>query len=89
VASTVDAMAWVRYGVPAALALMGLLMLMFGSEANRYDGFFMGLGAALSVLFLNVLFRIGASGDEERAQEDAAREYFAQHGRWPDEPERS
>jgi len=32
-----------------------------------------------------VLFRAGATGDEERAREDEAREYFARHGRWPDE----
>jgi hypothetical protein len=24
--------------------------------------------------------------DKDRAAEDAAREYFDQHGRWPDEP---
>jgi len=76
---------WVRYGLPAALAVMGVLMLVFGSATNRWDGFFMAIGAALSILFLNVLFRAGAKGDEERASEEAAREYFAQHGHWPDE----
>ncbi len=27
--------------------------------------------------------RIGARGDHERRDEDAAREYFQRHGRWP------
>ena len=79
----------VRYGVPAALALMGVLMLIFGSEASRYDGFFMGLGAALSVLFLNFLFRQGVEGDKDRQREEEARDYFTRHGHWPDERPRT
>ena len=26
-------------------------------------------------------------GDDERVEEDAARDFFDEHGRWPDEPE--
>ncbi len=29
---------------------------------------------------------IAATGHDERAAEDAAREHFARHGTWPDEP---
>jgi len=36
------------------------------------------------VLLLNVLYRIGVEGDKERDREEEAREYFDQHGRWPD-----
>ena len=43
------------------------------------------VGSGLSVALLNVLFRYGSKGDEEREAEDAAREYYAQHGRWPDD----
>jgi hypothetical protein len=32
-----------------------------------------------------VLFRIGVEGDKERDREDAARRFFDEHGRWPDE----
>ena len=42
-----------------------------------------------AILLLNVLFRYGAKGDEERAQEEAAREYLALHGHWPDEAPRA
>jgi len=45
----------------------------------------MATGAALAVLLLNLLFRFGAEGDRERQAEEAAREYFARTGRWPDE----
>jgi drug/metabolite transporter (DMT)-like permease len=78
----------VRYGIPAAFLVAGVLLLVFGSSSNRWDGLVMCLGAALSVLLLNVFFRIGASGDEERDAEEAAREYLAKHGHWPDEAPR-
>ena len=44
------------------------------------------VGSGLALLLLNVLFRYGAKGDKDRDAEEAAREYFAQHGRWPDDP---
>ena len=42
-------------------------------------------GAGLSVWLLNFLYRVSARGESERHQEQAARDYFTQHGRWPDE----
>jgi hypothetical protein len=45
----------------------------------------MATGAALAVLLLNGLFRLGAQGDREREAEEAAREYYARTGHWPDE----
>ena len=35
------------------------------------------------IFFVNWLFRAGTSGDREREAEEAAREYFDRHGRWP------
>jgi Flp pilus assembly pilin Flp len=81
-------MAFVRYGVPVAFVALGVVMLIFG-ESAALDGFFMALGAALSVLFLNWLFRQGVKGDEDRVREEAARDYFTKHGHWPDERPRS
>jgi hypothetical protein len=43
------------------------------------------IGVAGSILLLNVLYRIGVSGDAERDREEAARTYFDEHGRWPDD----
>jgi hypothetical protein len=75
----------VRYGLPAAIALAGLLVLVFNRSINGLEGFAMGIGVAGSILLLNVLYRVGVSGDRERDEEEAARVYFDEHGRWPDE----
>jgi hypothetical protein len=75
----------VRYGLPAALIVAGFVILFAGSDSVRWDGWAMCVGAGLALLLLNLLFRYGAKGDQERDAEEAAREYFAQHGRWPDE----
>ena len=76
---------FVRYGLPALLIVAGFVLLFAAPESSRYEGFSMCVGAGLALLLLNVLFRIGAQGDREREQEDAAREYMAKHGHWPDE----
>jgi uncharacterized membrane protein YccC len=78
----------VRYGLPAALVVAGFVLLFAAPESSRYEGFSMCVGAGLALLLLNVLFRIGAQGDRERDAEEAAREYFAAHGHWPDEKPR-
>jgi hypothetical protein len=75
----------VRYGIPAALILAGIVVLVATSGDTRIEGWALFTGAGLSVLLLNLLFRFGVKGEEERAQEDAARAYFDEHGEWPEE----
>jgi hypothetical protein len=75
----------VRYVLPAAIALGGVLVLIFSDTINGLEGFAMGIGVAGSILLLNVLYRVGVSGDRERDEEEAARLHFDEHGRWPDE----
>jgi hypothetical protein len=75
----------VRYVLPASLVLAGFAVLTVDDGTRRYDGFAMLVGAGLSVALLNVLFRFGAAGDREREAEERAREFFSEHGRWPDE----
>jgi hypothetical protein len=75
----------VRYWLPVALVLAGIVSLFVIDDSDRYEAFSMLVGSGLSVALLNVLFRYGSKGDREREAEDAAREYYAQHGRWPDE----
>ncbi|HEX5782670.1 MAG TPA: hypothetical protein VFX80_12150 [Solirubrobacteraceae bacterium] len=75
----------VRYWLPVALIAAGVLSLFVIDDSDRFEAFSMLVGSGLSVALLNVLFRYGAKGDQEREAEDAAREYYAQHGRWPDE----
>jgi hypothetical protein len=72
----------VRYVLPAAIVIAGLVIMALGSE-NDLEGGASIVSAGLAVYFLNWLFRIGARGDHERRDEDAAREYYKRHGRWP------
>lgn len=77
---------WVlRYGLPALLTLAGFVILMTVDGSTRWDGFAMCIGSALSLLFFTTVFRMGAAGDLEREDEEAARRYLAEHGHWPDE----
>ena len=76
----------VRYLLPLGIFLLGCALLIIdGGGTTGWEGFFMATGAALAVLLLNWLFRLGAAGDREREAEEAAREHFARTGRWPDE----
>ena len=76
----------VRYYIPAALIVAGFVVLLVVDGDLRWDGWAMLVGSGLAMLLLNVLFRYGAKGDQDRDAEESAREYFAQHGRWPDDP---
>jgi chromate transport protein ChrA len=76
----------VRYLLPLAIVLLGVgLLIADGGGTTGLEGFFMATGAALAVLLLNWLFRLGAEGDKERDAEEAAREHFGRTGKWPDE----
>jgi hypothetical protein len=79
----------VRYGIPAAMIIGGVVLAVVGSGEAGIEGFAMAVGGGLSVLLLNVLYRVGVQGEHEREEEDAARAYYSKHGVWPDEPEPS
>jgi hypothetical protein len=76
----------VRYGIPAALFLAGVIVMATSGRIGIAAGA-MFISAATAVLLLNVIYRIGVAGDKDRDREEAARRYFDEHGRWPDEPE--
>jgi hypothetical protein len=76
----------VRYGVPALIALAGIVVMLAASD--RDTGFEIGamfVGAAIAVFLLNFFFRLGVEGDADRDREEEARAYFDRHGHWPDE----
>ena len=75
------AIAAIRYGIPAALIIAGIVV---GAVADSVAGAALFFSAGSAVLLLNVLYRIGVQGDKERDREDEARAYFDKHGRWPD-----
>jgi hypothetical protein len=75
----------IRYGLPILLFVAGWIVLFAASDSVRWDGWAMCLGAAGAILLLNLLFRYGARGDQEREDEVAARAFLDEHGHWPDE----
>jgi hypothetical protein len=80
--------AFVRYWLPAIVVVGGIVAMIAGPDDARAEGGAAIIGAGLSIWVVNLLFRIGVSGDRERDAEARARAYFDEHGRWPDEPAR-
>jgi hypothetical protein len=78
----------VRYGVGAVMILGGIVMLIISPASLGVDGFAMAVGGGLSVLLLNLLFRLSVSSEDDRAHEERARAYFDEHGEWPEEEPR-
>lgn len=72
----------VRYGIPLALLVAGMVVSLTSGRIGIAAGA-MFVSAATAVLLLNVLYRIGVEGDKERDREEEARRYFDEHGRWP------
>jgi hypothetical protein len=77
-----------RYGLPAVLIVIGFVLLFTVDGSLRWEGWAMCVGSGLAILLMNVLFRFGSKGDDERVREVAARDFYAEHGRWPDDPPR-
>jgi hypothetical protein len=77
------AMICLRYVLPAVVILAGVVVMALGSETELEGGAGIA-GAGLAIFAMNWLIR-KASDDRERAQEEAARDYFDAHGYWPDE----
>jgi hypothetical protein len=76
----------VRYVLPLVIVIGGVVaMAVVGPEDERYAGGAAIIGAGLSIALLNFFFRMSASGEDDRAAEEEAREHFDRHGRWPDE----
>ncbi len=75
-----------RYGLAAIFIVTGFVLLFVAPDSARYEGFSMCIGSGLSILLLNVLHRMGTDGDSDRTDEEAARDFYGQHGHWPDEP---
>jgi hypothetical protein len=75
-----------RIGLPVVCIVAGFVILFTAEGSLRWDGWAMCVGAGLSIAFMNLLFRVGAKGDRERDDEEAARRYLAEHGHWPDDP---
>ncbi len=72
----------IRYVLPVVVVIGGIVVMSFGDESQLEGGAGI-VSAGLAIYFLNWVVRLGASGDREREREEAAREFYAKHGRWP------
>lgn len=75
-----------RYWLPLAVCVVGFaLAAARGFDDTGLDTMSAMFGAGGSIWLLNLLLRMGFSGDRERDDEDEARAFFDRHGLWPDE----
>jgi hypothetical protein len=70
-----------RIGLPAAIAVAGVALLVFGGDSGQGAGVVL-LGVALVVVLLNGFMQLSLQSEREREQEERYREL----GQWPDEP---
>jgi hypothetical protein len=76
-----------RYVLPAAVLLGGLIVMALGSESDVEGGAGI-VSAGLAIYAMNWLYRASVDGDRARDEEEAARTYLEIHGHWPDESPR-
>jgi hypothetical protein len=67
----------VRYGLPGLLIVAGFVILATAGGASRWEGWAMCVGAGLSVLLLNLLFRLGVEGGGPPLQARCRRDVLA------------
>jgi hypothetical protein len=80
-------MSWVRVWLPVTIIGAGVVVaIATGLSETGVEGGTLLVAAGLSVWVINALYRVGASGDRERDDEDRARTFFDEHGYWPDDP---
>ena len=79
-------MRFVRVWLPVAIVVGGIIAIVAtGGSLSGVEGGVAIIAAGISVWLLNVIFRVGVAGERERDAEDAARDFYAEHGYWPDE----
>jgi hypothetical protein len=71
----------VRYVLPAAIVVAGIVSILAGNAGMGI----MLIGVGALVYGMNYYWRLSFSDQSDREREDAARDYFDRHGRWPDE----
>jgi hypothetical protein len=76
---------FVRVWLPAIVVGAGVIAIIINPTVDGLEGAAHIIGAGLAIWLLNLLVRIGISGEKDRDAEDAARAFFDEHGYWPDE----
>ena len=75
-----------RVWLPLTIAVAGVVAIVVGHARTPVAGAgVVLLGTALIVWMINWMFRMSVESNRDREQEEEARRYFDEHGRWPDE----
>jgi lysylphosphatidylglycerol synthetase-like protein (DUF2156 family) len=83
-----------RLWLPLTIALAGVVLIVLGhgrvSTTGDTHTLLSAAGVALllvavTVWMINWMFRMSVESNRDREREEEAREYFDEHGRWPDE----
>ncbi|MGI8802642.1 MAG: hypothetical protein ACR2KV_10800 [Solirubrobacteraceae bacterium] len=74
-----------RYGLPAGILVAGVIAALVVPGETGVDALVGLVGVCACVVLFNLLLRLGASGDGDRVREATAREFYDEHGRWPDD----
>lgn len=77
-------MAWLRIGLPVAIAVAGVVLLVVGDDAGRGAGVVL-VGVAGLVVLANLFVRLSLRSEDDREREARRRDRFSERGRWPDE----
>jgi hypothetical protein len=72
----------VRYGLPAVIFVAGIVCLVVGGDVALGAGIVL-IGVAVLVAVFGAFARLSLASQDDREREEAAREYFSRHGRWP------
>ena len=76
---------FVRYGIGLLTVVAGFVCLTFDLGGFGIEELFGFVGAGLSILLINFLFRMGQQSDREREAHEDAWRFYERHGHWPDE----
>jgi drug/metabolite transporter (DMT)-like permease len=76
--------AWLRIGLPVAIAVAGVVLLVVGDDAGRGAGVVL-VGVAGLVVLANLFVRLSLRSEDDREREARRRDRFSERGRWPDE----
>jgi hypothetical protein len=74
----------VRYGVPGGMVVLGVVLILTGGENATGAGIVL-IGSAVLVVLAAALLRFSLGETKDRDSEQAAREHYLEHGRWPGE----
>jgi hypothetical protein len=73
---------FVRWGLPLGLVLAGVVVLLAADVEGVGESL---IAAGVCVVVANALFRFAFRDSKDREREERAREYFDEHGHWPDD----